>query len=86
MIQVARVTVAALVSVATAVVLTVAPTASAHSGAGSKAFDPDEVGWASVSGRTVDEFRAIYERAGLRLSRIVESSSVMRIIEGVAGA
>ncbi|GIJ74270.1 serine hydrolase [Virgisporangium ochraceum] len=54
--RLARLVGAALVSVATAVVLTVAPTASADPGAVSKAWDPDETAWASVRARTADEF------------------------------
>lgn len=52
----ARAVVAALVMLATAAVLTATPTASAHPGLASKAFDPDEVGWASVQGRSLAEF------------------------------
>ena len=33
--------------------------------------------------RTEPEFRALFERAGFRLSRIIPTSSPMRIVEGL---
>lgn len=63
----ARAAVHALVVVATAAVLTAAPTASADPGQPVKAFDPDEVGWAAAHGRTLADFRKVladYDRAG----------------------
>ena len=63
----ARAVVVALVMLATAAVLTAAPTASAHPVQSSKAFDPDEVGWGAVHGRTFADFQqdfAAYDKAG----------------------
>jgi CubicO group peptidase (beta-lactamase class C family) len=60
----------ALVTVATAAVLTAAPTAptaSANPGPSSKAFDPDDVGWGAVHDLTADEFTTAlddHDRAG----------------------
>lgn len=62
-----RAAVVAFVVLATAAVLAAAPTASAHPGLSSKAFDPDEVGWGAVHGRTFADFQQdfdSYDKAG----------------------
>jgi CubicO group peptidase (beta-lactamase class C family) len=63
----ARAAVYALVVVAAAAALTAAPTASAHPGQPSRAFDPDEVGWGAVHGHLLPDFQkalADYDKAG----------------------